>query len=88
MLMCLGVAWVHDGVTWCSFHKAMMFGALSSVWGWDRVGDLLNALARKLLKIPALRYVDDYFSVDRCAYLAAVWLLTSRVCCCLLGTQA
>ena len=28
-------------------------------------GHMLKSLARRLLKIPVLRYVDDYFGADR-----------------------
>ena len=29
------------------------------------IGHMLRSLARRLLKIPVLRYVDDYFGADR-----------------------
>ena len=45
-------------------HIAMMFGSVGSVHGWDRVGSLLRHIARRWLRIPVLRYVDDYFSVE------------------------
>ena len=60
-----GVAYLVDGVAGCSFHHAMPFGATSSVWSWHRIGAMLAHFARKLLHIPVLRYVDDYFSADR-----------------------
>ena len=60
-----GVAYLVDNVAWCSFHHGMPFGATSSVWAWHRIGAMLAHLARKLLHIPVLRYVDDYFSADR-----------------------
>ena len=53
--------YVHDGNTWVTGHLAMMFGALAAVFGWDRVGAALAHLARKLLRIATLRYVDDFF---------------------------
>ena len=59
------VAYLVDGRAWASFHNAMPFGATSSVWAWHRVGALIAHLARRLLHIPVLRYVDDYFSVER-----------------------
>ena len=52
---------MHDGDIWVTGHLALMFGALAAVFGWDRVGAALAHLARKLLKIPTLRYVDDFF---------------------------
>ena len=39
-------------------------GATSSVHSWARVGALIAEAARVLLRIAALRYVDDYFGPD------------------------
>lgn len=64
-----GVAWVADGVTWMALHLAMPFGAASSVWAWHRIGALLCTVARRILHLPVYRYVDDYFSMDRCAFM-------------------
>ena len=46
-------------------HLAMPFGAASSVFAWDRVGAAITKIARVLLKIPLLRYMDDMFSAER-----------------------
>ena len=46
-------------------HNAMNFGATASVHAWNRIGALITCIARRLLFIPLLRYVDDVFSVDR-----------------------
>ena len=43
----------------------MPFGATASVVAWHRVGDLLLEIARRLLHLPAFRYVDDYFAAER-----------------------
>ena len=48
-----------------SQHKSSPFGAASSVHHWERVGDAIAVFARRLLHLPVLRYVDDYFSLDR-----------------------
>ena len=45
-------------------HITMPFGSISSVYGWDRAGDMLTHFARVLLKIPLNRYVDDYFGAE------------------------
>ena len=45
-------------------HAALLFGAVSSVWAYNRVGDILVLLARVLLKTPAVHFVDDYGGVD------------------------
>ena len=42
-----------------------MFGAVGSVHAWERVGAALAHLARTFLKLPLLRYVDDYFGPER-----------------------
>lgn len=62
-----GVVYLHEGEPTCAFHKGMPFGATSSVWAWHRVGALLSHVARKVLFLPVLRYVDDYFSCERCS---------------------
>ena len=43
-----------------SEHIACPFGATASVHAWERIGNALAHLARKLLHLPVLRYVDDY----------------------------
>ena len=42
----------------------MMFGAVASVHAWHRVACLLRAIARRILKLPVLCFVDDFFSVE------------------------
>jgi hypothetical protein len=55
---------MHGGVAMAAGHLALMFGGTGSVHGWDKPGVLLRHLARKLLHMPASRYVDDYFGVE------------------------
>ena len=45
-------------------HKVMPFGATASVFHFNRVTDALLWLARTMLLIPAIHYVDDLGSVD------------------------
>ena len=45
-------------------HLAMMFGSVGSVNAWHRIGCFLRAVARRMLKLPVLTYVDDYFAID------------------------
>ena len=59
------VAFKCAGRAWVSHHYASPFGATSSVHSWERVGDLLCKMARRLLGLPLLRYVDDYFAPER-----------------------
>ena len=51
-------------VMWAS-HYACPFGAVASVHAWERVGVAICSIARKLLGIPLMRYVDDFFAADR-----------------------
>ena len=44
-------------------HFAQPFGSIASVHNWDRIGELLKAIARQVLHIPALRFVDDFFGI-------------------------
>ena len=48
-----------------STHKACMFGAVASVHAWERIGAAICFLARRFLRIAALRYVDDFFAPER-----------------------
>ena len=50
-----------DNNSWATTTQhALPFGALSAVYGWERVGAALTAILRHI-GIPALRYVDDLF---------------------------
>ena len=60
-----GVALKTKDGTFVARHAATPFGAVASVHGWERTGAALCHLARRLLMLPILRYVDDYFSVGR-----------------------
>ena len=46
-------------------HLTMMFGSIASVHGWNRAACLFRSIGRRLLHLPLLCYVDDYFGVDR-----------------------
>ena len=62
------VAWVTyrlRGRVMAAQHVTLPFGGLACVHGWERAGAFLAAAARKLLWLPALRYVDDFFSIER-----------------------
>ena len=45
-------------------HNVLMFGAVASVWAYNSFADVLVAMARILMLIPVLHYVDDYGAVD------------------------
>ena len=53
------------GVPVVAIHNGLPFGAAASVVAWHRVGEALARLARRLLMVPVLRYVDDYFGAER-----------------------
>ena len=59
---------------WWAQHLAAPFGAIGSVHGWERVGAAAAHIARALLKLPMLRYVDDYFGPG--------WSVCVLVCVC------
>ena len=63
---------------WMSTHFACPFGAIASVHAWERVGAAIAFLARKLLHLPVLRYVDDFFAVDWCALSSIVRSVVQR----------
>ena len=45
-------------------HNVLLFGSSASVWGYNRFGDVVVAMSRILLLLPALHYVDDYGSME------------------------
>ena len=51
--------WARD-----SDQYAMLFGAVSAVYAWDRLGGALAAILQHFLVIPCSRYVDDLFWAD------------------------
>ena len=51
-------------VLFCA-HAAMPFGAVASVHAWERIGAAIAFIALKYLLSPLLRYVDDFFGVER-----------------------
>ena len=53
------------GVPVVAIHNGLPFGATASVVAWHRVGEALARLARRVLMVPVLRYVDDYFGAER-----------------------
>ena len=83
-----GVTWLKDGAAWCSVHHAMPFGAVGSVWAWHRIGALIASVARKLLRLPVLRYVDDYFSIDAPGAVVHAMQCFARLVPLLLGSSA
>ena len=59
-----GVAFLLGGKPHVSFHHGMPFGATSSVIAWHRTGRLITTIATRSLKIPILRYVDDFLQLN------------------------
>ena len=71
-----------------STHLAMMFGSIASVHSWHRLACLLWAIGRRLLRIPLLCFVDDYFSVDREDSVACALQSFVRIVLACLGDDA
>ena len=63
----------------------MPFGASSSVWAWDRVGAALVWIARVVLRIPLLRYVDDLHTAERSECIEHCKMCVVRLVRALLG---
>ena len=49
------IAFLYKGMPHFSTHFACPFGSSASVHSWERLGAMLANVARRLLKIPALR---------------------------------
>ncbi len=55
----LDFAWICfllDGAPQAAQHWGLPFGATGSVHHWDRVGELIKAIARRVAFLPLLRY--------------------------------
>ena len=46
-------------------HNALLFGASGSVWGYGRVADLINSLARIILALLCFHFVDDFTGIEQ-----------------------
>ena len=46
-------------------HIVLPFGFVGAVHGWDRIGRAIQFILVKLVRVLCLRYVDDYFGVER-----------------------
>ena len=61
---------------------------MPSVHHWDRVGSLLRALARRVLFLPVLRFVDDFYAACRSAEVEHAMQIFARLVRCLLGADS
>ena len=82
------VVYMFEGVPQVSGHLACPFGSISSVHNWDRIGSLLRAIARRILHIIVLRYVDDFFGPDRLASASNAMAVFARLVRACLGDDS
>ena len=59
------IVFMYRGKKMISFHKRLSFGGVSSVWGWHWWAATAATVARRVFKVPTLKYVDDYFNVAK-----------------------
>ena len=85
---CVHAVYAHGPDVFVAGHLALPFGALGSVFGWDRVGACLAHLARHILMLPCLRYVDDYFGPGHPATIEHAKNAFARLVRMLLGPSA
>jgi hypothetical protein len=45
-------------------HNVLLFGAVGSVWGYNRFSDALMNICRSLFGVPVIHYVDDFGSSE------------------------
>ena len=88
MLWAAAIAFMVDGQIWTSVHYAMPFGLKASVFALERVGHFLATVARKLLKLPVLRYVDDFFAPEPRESLEHAATCFARIVRAMLGADA
>jgi len=59
------VLWIANGVLYIAQHRATGFGPTGAVYAWHRVGSFKRAVLRRLVRVMACRYVDDFYGVDK-----------------------
>ena len=79
------VVWLDNGKLMMARHLVLPFGASASVYHWDRIGALIATLARKLLHLPVLRWVDDLYSFERSGHAEHAAKLFKRLTEAVLG---
>lgn len=82
------VVFIHNGNVIVAKHLSCMFGAVSSVYHWERVGELLKAIARRLFHLPVCRFVDDFFAAEHSEVAAHGMQIFARLVDLLLGEGA
>ena len=71
-----------------SLHNACMFGASSSVYNWERLGELITVVAIRWLGVCLFRYVDDLFAPERAQCMQHAMLCIARLVRAVLGPGA
>lgn len=82
------IAFRHDTDEIVAKHLCMPFGSVASVHHWERVGDLIKAVARRVLHLPVIRFVDDFFTADFQGCAGHAKNIFSRLVTCMLGDDA
>ena len=71
-----------------AIHNSSPFGATSSVHAWEREGNLICNVARRLLKLGCFRYVDDFFGCERAETMEHAMLCMARLIRAMFGATA
>ena len=82
------IALKHNGNVMTARHLGLPFGSVASVHHWERTGELIKAIARRLLHLPVLRFVDDFFTADRSACAGHAKQMFAKLTRCMLGPTA
>ena len=85
---CAAVVYRHEGKIFIVVHMSSPFGSKSAVYNWERVGCALSALARRVLHIGVLRYVDDFAAPERPETLQHAESCVARLVRLVLGKSA
>ena len=77
-----------DGSIIVSKHLSLPFGAVASVHHWERIGEFIKTVARRLLHLPVLRYVDDFFAAELAGCEEHSKNIFARLVRCMLGRDS
>jgi hypothetical protein len=82
------VAFIAGGERLVAQHFATPFGSIASVHAWERIGAMICHVARRVLWLPLLRYVDDFFAADHPECAEHSMHCFARLTRCMLGSTA
>ena len=61
----LAFAFMVSGVMMIANQNSAPFGAVGAMWAWHRIANLIMICCRQFMMLPLMKYVDDFFAINR-----------------------